>query len=73
LLITLEFTLYTCLDVLFKVVQIFDLVSTFSWLLQFGDLFNSWLLQFGDLFNWLCISVAFLGTETKIMGHASIM
>jgi hypothetical protein len=29
-------------------------------------------LQFGDLLNCLCISVAFLGTETKIMGHASI-
>jgi hypothetical protein len=46
---------------LFKVVQILDLVSTFNW-----------LLQFGDLLNCLCISVAFLGTETKIMGHASI-
>jgi hypothetical protein len=46
---------------LFKLVQIFDLVSTFSW-----------LLQFGDLLDCLCISVAFLGTETKIMGHASI-
>jgi hypothetical protein len=46
---------------LFKLVQIFDLVSTFSW-----------LLQFGDLLNCFCISVAFLGTKTKIMEHASI-
>jgi hypothetical protein len=46
---------------LFKLAQIFDLVSTFSW-----------LLQFGDVLNCLCISVAFLDTETKITGHASI-
>jgi hypothetical protein len=38
-----------------KLVQIFDLVTAFTWLLQFDDLLN-------------CL--AFLGTETKIMGHA---
>jgi hypothetical protein len=42
---------------LFKLVQIFDLVTTLTWLLQFDDLLN-------------CL--AFLGIETKIMGHAFI-
>jgi hypothetical protein len=45
---------------LFKLVKFFDLVSTLTW-----------LLQVDDLLNCLCILVAFLGTDTKIMGHAS--